>query len=154
MSSDKITNSSTVEQAKAHLRENWEEGVKCPCCTQEVKLYKYKINKGMALVLIQMYKSKNEWIHPIKDLKTINGDYAKLRFWGLVESSSDQPEDDKKANGFWRVTEKGKKFVNNTLRVKEKALLFNNKNYGFIGNDISITDALGNKFNYAELMNS
>lgn len=106
----------------------------------------------MVVVLIKMYKFGKEWVHPLKDLKTNNGDYAKLRFWGLVQPSSDEPTDEKKASGFWRITEEGKRFVENKIKVKEKAFLFNNKCYGFNGKEINIIEALGNKFNYSELM--
>ena len=99
-----------------------------------------------------MYKSNKEWVHPLKDLKTNNGDYAKLRFWGLLQSSSDEPEEDKKSSGFWKITDKGKKFVENSITIKEKAYLFNNKCYGFTGEEINIVQALGNKFSYSELM--
>ena len=149
-----LNNNNTLEQAKKYLRDNFNEGVKCPCCTQEVKLYKYKINVGMAVVLIQMYKLNKEWVHPLKDLKTNNGDYAKLRFWGLVKPCTDELEEDKKASGYWKVTEAGRKYVENKITVKEKAYLFNNKCYGFSENEINIVDALKNKFSYSELMNN
>lgn len=147
-----LNNNNTIEDAKNYLRQNFKEGVICPCCTQLVKLYSYKINSGMILVLISMYKSNKEWVHPLKDLKTNNGDYAKLRFWGLLQSSSDEPEEDKKSSGFWKITDKGKKFVENSITIKEKAYLFNNKCYGFTGEEINIVQALGNKFSYSELM--
>ena len=145
-------NSSTLEEAKKYLRDNFSEGVPCPCCTQLVKLYGYKINVGMVVVLIKMYKFGKEWVHPLIDLKTNNGDYAKLRFWGLVEPKSKEPTEDKKASGYWRITEEGKKFVEGNKLVKEKAFLFNNKCYGFKGKEITIIEALGKKFSYSELM--
>lgn len=36
----KIPQFETLEEAKQFLRENWEEGADCPCCTQKVKLWK------------------------------------------------------------------------------------------------------------------
>lgn len=142
----------TIKDGIEYINLNKEKGVKCPCCEQLAKEYKYKLNKGMAIVLINWYKTGKEWVHPIKDLKTINGDYAKLRFWGLVEESYDRPEEDKKATGYWRITQKGKEFVNNRLTVQEKARIYDNRFFGLIGKEINIKQALGNKFNYSELM--
>jgi len=153
-----INSNSTIAEAKNFLRANFNEGVKCPCCTQLVKLYQVKINTGMIIVLINMYKLNKrlnkEWVHPIKDLKTINGDYAKLRFWDLVVSSSDEPDEDKKANGYWRITEKGKDFVENKIRIYEKVKLYDNKSYGNAGRQVNIYEAIKNKFNFKELMES
>lgn len=159
----------TIKEAKAYLRANWHDGIECPCCTQFVKLYKVKLNTGMAYVLIQFYKAylfkkpmaQDKWVHPIKDFKTINGDYAKLRHWGLVEKMPEEEtenkkttdqEDDKKGSGYWRITEKGKLFVQKQIKVTSNALLFNNKCYGVTGKDIDIVEALRNKFSYSELM--
>ena len=38
------------------------------------------------------------------------------------------------------------------MKVKERFLTFNNNCQGFEGNEIGIVDALGKKFNYAQLM--
>ena len=87
----------TIQQAKDYLRENWEDGAKCPCCNQTVKLYKRKLNSSMALGLIMISLKHNgvntsNWFHLenyFKDLpvhSTVRGDIPKLRHWGLIES--------------------------------------------------------------------
>ena len=58
-----------------------------------------------------------------------------------------------KSSGLWKITDLGKKFVNKQLTVCEKVRLFNNKAWGFEGGQIDIVQALGNKFNYTDLMN-
>jgi hypothetical protein len=41
----------TITEAKDFLNENYKDGCICPCCNQTVKLYKRKLNSGMARVL-------------------------------------------------------------------------------------------------------
>ena len=151
-------NFTTLQEAKQFLRDNFEKGELCPCCGQLVKLYKINLGVGMARVLIEMYRltaASTEvvrWIHPISELRTVNGDYAKLRIWGLVEEKGDDVPDDKKASGYWRITSKGMDFVNDSLTVQKKAHIFNNRCLGFSGEQIGIKQALGTKFDYHELM--
>ncbi len=109
----------------------------------------------MSMILIKFYREDwGKWVHPIKQFQTINGDYAKLRHWGLIEKSSDAPEPDKKANGMWRITQAGVDYVKGRTTVSEIALLYNNKCWGFKGNQVDIKKSLGTKFDYSELMNS
>lgn len=153
----------TIQQAKDYLRENWEDGVSCPCCNQTVKLYKRKLNSSMALGLIMISQKHNgvntsNWFHLedyFKDLpvhSTVRGDIPKLRHWGLIEAKQGIKEDGNKHVGLYRITEKGIQFVNNLIDVPEKAKLYNNRFYGTDGKSISIRQALTNKFNYNELM--
>jgi hypothetical protein len=140
----------TIQEAKDFLADNYEKGTKCPCCDQTVKMYNFKLSKGMALVLVKMYKLRHgDWLHPVKDLNTPSGDYAKLRHWGLITRSVDP---DKK--GLWRITEQGEFFIGGDMKVQEKIRLYNGKFYGCIGEWITIKQALTNKFNLNELLNN
>ena len=58
-----------------------------------------------------------------------------------------------KSHGLWRITDKGISFVLNTSHVCEKVKLYNNQAWGFDGSLINIKQALGNKFDYSELIN-
>lgn len=144
----------TIEQAKEYLKENWVKGTSCPCCNQFVKVYPWKITTGSAVVLIKMYRFKEEWIHPLKDLKVNNGDYAKLRHWALIEKKEHDPfKTTTKNSGYWRLTDKGRSFVLNRSKIQQYAKLYNSKCWGYEGKVIDIHDALGTKFNYWDLMN-
>ena len=146
----------TIEDAKAHLRANFHAGTNCPVCTQRVQLYRHKLTGPMVKTLIDMYRltsnRSEQWVHVMDEIKPINGDYAKLRHWGLLEARGDVPEPSKKASGYWRLTKLGEDFIKNKALVHEYALLFDNRSWGFAGNTINIKQALGNKFNYTELM--
>lgn len=148
----------TIEEAKIYLRENWNKGCDCPVCTQFVRLWKQKINSQIAKCLISLYlisKSDNKrWVHILREIKPSNRMYSLARWWGLIEAKEYHGEDDKKSSGYWCLTIKGINFVENKIKIPKYALLFNNHFYKFSGEDVDISDALGQKFSYRELMGS
>lgn len=140
-----------------------EEGCRCPACNQYVKLYHRKITSSMAYGLILIFrenrKNDNQYIHLWNFFKSLNipsaimtGDIMKLRYWGLLERKNGEREDGSNRVGFYRITEKGKEFVNGNILVPKEAKVFNSKFFGFAGDKISIKQALKSKFNYEELM--
>lgn len=148
-----------IEEAKQYLRDNWEDGIECPCCHQNVKLYKRKINTGMCLFLIELYKLNQQEqksyfagdiLNNIKS-GTKSLDYSVMKWWGLIISEKNYDET-KKRSGYWILTEKGHNFIDGIISIPEKVLLYNNKRIGFGEDFITIKKALGNKFNYKELM--
>lgn len=146
----------TIAEAKKLLREQWEKGLKCPCCNQLVKLYKPALRANMAMVLIDIYKTMQRtnktWVHVMDEVKPINGDYAKLRFWGLLAPKGDDPVKDTKASGFWSVTDKGVDFILGKQSVPSRVHIFDNRKWGESGGMVSIQQALGKKFSWQELM--
>lgn len=162
----------TLEEAKQILKDNWNDGIKCPCCTQFVKLYKRKLTSSMAKALIMIYKYHSseqidrapfgrfgEFFHVENWLKlqdissSIRGDFPKLRYWGLIEQKmEDNSKGRKPVPGFYRITPLGIQFVKNDAKVKKIAKLFNDTFFGLEGEEIGIFDALKDKFSYEELM--
>lgn len=147
--------SRTVEEAKQELRDNWENGVNCECCGQFVKLYRRKLSSSMARTLINMYNAKADfnWVHR-NSFKAVSNDYSYLRYWGLIQEKKLEYNSEKKNSGYWGITNKGREFVKGNSRVPSHIRLFNQKFYGFEGKEVTITDCLGSKFNYDELLNT
>lgn len=154
----------TIKEAKQHLKDNWDKGTRCPCCTQWVQRYPYSFHSGMARALIYIYQAtqrgkglEDDGFFHIENYFVdigvkIKGSHGKLKYWGMLEQR--QNTDPKKHNsGYWSITQRGIDFVHGKLLVTRKALLFNEKCYGFVGNKISIQDALGKNFDYQEMMN-
>jgi hypothetical protein len=144
---------STLQQAIDYVQQGLDKGVTCPCCNQYCKLYKRALNSGMALWLIELVK-KHEHAQDWVDVRTIDlrgGDYAKLVHWGLTENKSN---DDltKRTSGFWRPTQDGIDFAYKRLQVLSHVMLYNNIVVEFDGDYITIDEALGEKFDYSELM--
>ena len=145
-----------------------EEGfpVECPCCQQTGKIYKRSISTTMVRQLIIISKaSRSKWADhenwvDVKQfyLPGASGDYAKLRFWGLIEPQSVRTNR-KNASGWWRITDLGRSFVKGALTVCKYVYVYNNRLYEVEGVDsegpfIFIGKALGEKFDYEELMNA
>lgn len=161
-------NGNTIAEAKEFLRNNWKKGVPCPCCTQFVKLYKRKLNSGMAWTLVKIYiETKStisdthplsaqhlSWI-PVKEFLRVNKyhnghDWTLLQHWGLLEER--KTDEGLPSSGRWRITESGKAFVDMKLMVPKHISFFNSKEWERSDELINIKQALGDKFNYDELM--
>jgi len=138
----------TLEEAREFLRQKRHDGATCPCCKQHVQVYRRTINAGMAVALILISRTPpmdNDWV----DIRTVKGlrggDYAKLRYWRLLEQNEESP-------GLWRLTQRGLQFVNDRERVTRYAHVYNGRLLKVSGEAISIRQALGNKFDYQKLM--
>jgi len=157
----------TLRDVREVLGSNLVEGTHCPCCNQYAKKYKRKLTSAMAWVLVIIYKyylkegNLEKWLHVEDYLKnypnlpsSLRGDFSKLRYWGLIEEQKNTLRDDgSKRVGYYRITRRGKLFVEGKIRVLKHIFIYNNKVKGFIkGTYISIKDASSSKFDYSELM--
>lgn len=113
---------STLFEIKEFLSENKEDGVECPCCEGNVKVYRYTLNQGMAKSLICAYrhtiikKPEEGWYHPATmlvsefGLNPTNNNHTKLQLWGLIEPKSYELE-----TGMWRITNRGERFIRGSI---------------------------------------
>ena len=152
----------TIREARAIMRADLRKGTTCICCRQPVKQYSRPLTSSMAMALIIIYNtSQSEYIHleeTFKDMdipSSIRGDVPKLRFWNLIEPKiGTGKEDGNPNNGYYRITEIGRRFVENKASVSSHVLLYNNTMYGYPEGckEINIVQALKNKFNYEEIV--
>lgn len=153
----------TLKEAKEYLRANFNVGVKCPCCGQRVQLYRKNISATMAMNLINLYRCARasgveNFYHVSQFHKqragSGGGDFAKLRYWELIEEMENDEEKPKKkrTSGFWRITPKGIAFVSGQQVVQKYAQVYNMKVRGFEGAWVTIDECLSEKFNFSELM--
>lgn len=134
------------------LRQHADEGTTCPACTQHVKVYRRKVNSGMARSLIAMFViAGTDWVHVPTKIGARSREEGKLAYWGLVEESPD-PRDDGGRAGWWRVTDRGKAFVLGQITIPTYARVYNGRVLNFDGAYVDIKTALGTKFNYDDLM--
>ena len=141
----------TLAEAKQYLRDNFKSGTECPCCGKYVKAYKRKLNAGMARALIIIYKLTKDGnsIHVQSKftelgLRATTMDYAYLEKWSLIEQ--------KGSNGYWKVTDRGKSFVEDDIDLPDYCLVYNGKVYKWSDNSINIETALTEEFNLEEVM--
>ena len=114
----------------------------------------------MAYALILIHKKQTDDFFHVEDYlknipglpSSIRGDFAKMRLWNLIEKNEELREDGSNRNGLYKITQRGRNFVQGKTTVKSHVLIYDNRFLGFDGDQISIADALGEKFSYAELM--
>lgn len=148
----------TIRDARTYLNSQLDKGkaAKCPACTQTVKVYPRKIYSTMVYHLIELYKLnkvKAEYYHVTEFCPKHPGDFAKLVYWNLIEEMpKDEHDTHKRTSGYWKITEMGKKFVENKLTVAQTVDVFNGNPLRMHGNPVTIVEVLGKKFSYKELM--
>jgi hypothetical protein len=149
----------TLGAARRWLLARVDCGAQCPCCTQFAKVYRRKINSSQGRALVVQYRRYGqEWAH-LPDLRMLQGaqhsnEEPKLRYWGLLEEEPDRREDGGRA-GWWRVTDLGVQFALGHARVPKYARIYDGRVLGLDRTEmVTIRDALGDRFNYDELMSA
>lgn len=147
----------SLADAKQWLREQLDGGAPCPCCTQFAKVYRRKITSRQVRALIRVWRSAGtDWCHVTTVHPSLAGDggeLSRLRYWGLLEEADERREDGGRA-GWWRVTDRGEQYVLGRTTVPKYAHIYDSRCLALSGDLVSVRDALGTKFNYAELMAS
>lgn len=139
-------------EAKQWLRDRVDDGAPCPCCGQLAKVYRRRVNSGMARSLITMWRKAGlEWVHLPTEIGARSREEGKLAYWGLAEEATEKREDGGRA-GWWRVTERGRQFVLGLTTIPRYALIYDGRRLRFDGEPVTIRDALGAKFDYDQLM--
>ncbi len=145
-----------IREARQKLQARLDEGVTCPCCKQYAKRYKRKLNSSMAAALCWMWAhARDAWIEvplaaPSWVLKA--REYPKLAWWGLIEEKPRQQGSKARTSGVWRVTPLGADFVRGCSDVPRYAFVYNGEVQDFTETTTDIRHALGDRFDYAELM--
>jgi hypothetical protein len=129
--------------------------VDCPCCERPAKIYKRPLNSGMARALIWLLLEWREhmdwiniqegpaWLLRSKQLPT-------LRYWGLVEPMPREPF--KNSKGMWRPTLDGIAFAQNESCISKYVYVLFDQPVDFSDELVGIQDALGETFDYEELI--
>lgn len=151
-----MSGSASLADARQFVQANLDDGAHCPACGQMAKVYRRQIHAAMAQALIILYRfeaaNPGEWAHLPTVLQRKQGDDAKLRYWDLIEEAAEQREDGGRA-GYWRITDRGRRFVRGEIRVPKYALVYDSAFLGFDDDQtVDIRDALGTRFRYDDLM--
>jgi hypothetical protein len=140
-----------LREAKADLEIGRVEGVNCPVCNQYAKEWKRGIVATAAADLCKLVcLHEGEPVH-INEFTKQRSNFYCLAYWDLI-ASEDADGEAKRGSGMWSPTEKGILFVKGKIAVPKYSITFNNKVLRLEGEMITIHDALGNRFNYEELM--
>ena len=113
----------------------------------------------MALGLIRLYRiassRPDDWI-PVRELgvSTNGGEFAQLLHWGFIEDVAARNDWKARRSGLYKITETGKQFVTGAIDAPGHAFTYNQTLYGFSDGRTTIKQALGDAFDYAELMSA
>src|ERR1044072_5955600 len=143
----------TLGEAADRLRGLVDHGHECPCCTQFAKVYRRKIHATMARELIQFYRvAGRDWGHLPSILGYNGGDVTKCRYWGLIVEDDAIRDDGSSGAGWWQGTPAGHLWVRGRLAVPKFARIYDGRCLGLEGALVTIRDALGDRFDYGDLM--
>lgn len=156
MRDGRLPDRTLLGDARWWLRRRVDKGAKCPLCTQHAMIYPRTINSSQARDLIALYLQHEREFAYLPDVRKLSGsrsnrEESKLRWWGLLIEEPTLRPDGGRA-GWWKVTDRGEQFVLNQVRVPKTARVYDNRCLKLVGEPISIVDALGNPFDYRELM--
>jgi hypothetical protein len=146
-----------VAQLRQRIAKEREDGCVCPICDQNCKVYKRKLNSGMAACLcwlVREFTRTGESVHVNVDAPRYvlrSNETSRMVWWGLVESMPSK-DPSRKSSGVWRPTELGIAFARGEVTVARHAHLYNNQLHRFSDEQTTIREALGDHFNYEELM--
>jgi len=144
-----------VEARDKLLIDIYDGGTTCPCCGQLAKVYRRPLDSSMAWALVTAYRRAGieEFHKPTVLPEAADGSFAKLRYWGLIHEA--ERNTDGSHSGWWQITQDGEDFVHYSITVPKYALIYNGGLLELDDTDgrVSIVDALGHRFDYAELMN-
>jgi hypothetical protein len=127
----------------------------CETCGRYAQVYKRRIHSAVARQLIEIWNlGIDDYVHA-RDLilDGLSGvcDLGKAKYFGLV-AQKENTDDGLKANGYWKLTQKGIDFIKNGARIPEYVLVFDDRVIGVAQTDVDINDCLGYKFDYRNLM--
>lgn len=166
--------SDSIARAQANMRQALKAGeaVTCPCCKQNVKAYRRKIDESIVLslsYLIYLFQKHGRPVH-YKDLEHPFGRWPvtithwnTVRYWGLAEKvTQDHPwygqvenmlrgDPDKPNTGYWVPTQAGIDFVFGRRSVQKYRHTYNGLALWGSGAMVTAQDCLGEEFNWAEL---
>jgi hypothetical protein len=146
----------SLDEARQWVIDNSEDGCDCPCCGGRVKVYPRKLYRTIARGLCVAWSlHRRQWFSPRKSrVPGHDSDFTKLAYWGLIERATTDRDPDAEANGLWRITDAGQAFVQDASRVPSHALILQNRALALDPRrgELSIRDALGEEFDYDELM--
>ena len=150
----------TLAEAREWIKEQIQnKGAMCPCCKQFAKVHARKMTASMGQGLVTMYRAGEFDYHHIPSLFTrarvaASNDGALTRHWGFIEPMPEAPArgDGNPRKGWWRLTDSGRAFIEGRITSQKKCMIYSQRFLGLTGERVSISDVLGEPFDYRELM--
>lgn len=146
----------TLGEAREKLRTMVEDGADCPCCSQRAKVYKRRLNAGMAASLVKLWRATGRqpgvfWHGP--SLPGDTHEISQLSWWGLIVDEPTRRPDGGRT-GWWAVTAEGERWLNGWATCYSHAHVYDGRCLRLDGRQLTVQQALGKGFDFRELMDS
>lgn len=144
----------TIAEAREWLEDRLDEGAECPCCTQNVKVYRRKITSPMARGLLKQYREVGRRpAHSASLVRDETHEFSQLAWWGLIAEEPGTRDDGGRA-GWWSITALGESFALDLVRLPKYVRIYDGRvlETEDDGETVDIHDALSERFNYGDLM--
>lgn len=148
----------TLAKASKWLMDVAVDGAICPCCERYTKIYRRSFNAGMAVCLLWLaraYARTGDYLHvPTVAPRRVlaSREFDKLRLFGAAETKDVNEDEDKRTSGLWRPTQLGLDMAHQRVNVPDFVVVYNGRVIETSIDLIPISEALGTKFSYTELM--
>lgn len=149
----------SLQEAKALLADNLDEGMRCPCCSQYARRYRRKFNSTMSRSLLWLVNHWSEsgvaWVDVPRNAPrwlVRSNQLPTVRWWGLLQRA---PSDDPKVkhSGLWAPTQAGIDFALGRTHIPSYATTYGGEVLWLDGQLSTIYETLGRHFDYEEIMN-
>lgn len=133
------------------------EGCICPACSQYVKKWRktvVSVSVASLINLVHAWRRLGEGAGVHRDdflITPKDTNFSQLALWGLVVIEPNTDEH-KRTSGVWRPTPLGIRFVEGRDTIPRYVVTLNNEVVGYEGDAIDVRQALGQRFDYAVLM--
>lgn len=149
----------TLADAQRAFEEKLPDGTTCPCCRRYARVYKRKLNSGIALALLWICRAYLQGGREPVDLARSapryvlarGGQHGLLVHWGLAATSGAREGDHGRTSGLWTPTADGLLFAAGRSKVRRFVHVFANRVAERSGPLVTIGEALADRFDYAEL---
>jgi len=162
-----------IKRVRRYFAEQLDDGVDCPACTRHAQRQHRPLGCGPARWLIELVflSEDGKAVHTGEIVKNLKGNNVSgtdatsvLPLYGLIEpalnpeAAINPPPPSSKSHakgrtaGFWRPTKLGRAFALGKIKVPARIVTCLGVPEAFEGEPVSIQDALGQKFNYDEIM--
>lgn len=149
----------TLVEARDMLRGRADDGETCPCCTQNVKVYRRKLTSVAARAVLALWEESGRAYGHMGDIArkqlpdvAHQGGYLVLgHHWGLIEEER-RVRPDGGRTGWWRVTALGELWLREQETVPKYARVYDGRCLGLHGDLVTVRDALGEGFDFGHLV--
>lgn len=112
-------------------------GAVCPCCQQNLRVYRRRMNRRAVQYLIGLRDANIKAGQPfhMPDKLGLGGEWARLKQWGFIREAHPGKHD-----GIWSITDSGALWLSGDTSVPSVAVMWRGQCIGFAGHMVSVED--------------